>query len=70
MKALLIDAYDSFVYIIEQYLAELGAEPTVVRSAAENADLVRELKPDVLVLGPGPSGSRRARRRARRGTAR
>lgn len=54
MKALLIDAYDSFVYIIEQYLAELGAEPTVVRSAAENADLVRELQPDVLVLGPGP----------------
>ena len=54
MKAVLIDAYDSFVYIIEQYLAELGAEPTVVRSAAENADLVRELQPDVLVLGPGP----------------
>ena len=54
MKALLLDAYDSFVYIIEQYLAELGAEPTVVRSAAENADLVRELQPDVLVLGPGP----------------
>ena len=54
MKAVLIDAYDSFVYIIEQYLAELGADPTVVRSAAENADLVRELQPDVLVLGPGP----------------
>ena len=54
MRSLLIDAYDSFVYIIEQYLAELGAEPTVVRSASENADLVRDLQPDVLVLGPGP----------------
>lgn len=54
MKVVLIDAFDSFVYIIEQYLAELGAEPTVVRSASENVDLVRELQPDVLVLGPGP----------------
>ena len=54
MKALLIDAYDSFVYIIEQYLAELGAEPTVIRSAAGNTDVVRDLAPDLLVLGPGP----------------
>lgn len=54
MRALLIDAYDSFVYIIEQYLAELGAEPTVVRSAAGNAEVVRDLAPDLLVLGPGP----------------
>ena len=54
MKVVLIDAYDSFVYIIEQYLAELGAEPSVIRSAAGNVDVVRESRPDVLVLGPGP----------------
>ena len=54
MKAVLIDAFDSFVYIIEQYLAELGAEPTVIRSHADNADRIAELQPDVLVLGPGP----------------
>ena len=54
MKAVLIDAYDSFVYIIEQYLAELGAEPVVIRSDPGNTDRVRDLAPDVLVLGPGP----------------
>ncbi len=54
MRAVLIDAYDSFVYIIEQYLAQLGAEPTVIRSDPGNADIVTDLAPDVLVLGPGP----------------
>jgi len=54
VKALLIDAYDSFVYIIEQYLAELGAEPVVIRSDPSNSERVRDVAPDVLVLGPGP----------------
>ena len=54
MRAVLIDAYDSFVYIIEQYLAELGVEPVVIRSDPGNTDRVADLEPDVLVLGPGP----------------
>ena len=54
MKVVLIDAFDSFVYIIEQYLAELGAEPVVIRSDPGNTDRVHDLAPDVLVLGPGP----------------
>ena len=54
MKVVLIDAFDSFVYIIEQYLAELGAEPVVIRSDPGNTERVRDLAPDVLVLGPGP----------------
>jgi anthranilate synthase/aminodeoxychorismate synthase-like glutamine amidotransferase len=54
VKVVLIDAFDSFVYIIEQYLAELGAEPVVIRSDPGNTDRVHELAPDVLVLGPGP----------------
>ncbi len=54
MKALLIDAYDSFVYIIDQYLLSLGVETKVVRN-----DVVREADvasgaPDFLLLGPGP----------------
>ena len=32
MKALLIDAYDSFVFIIRQYLLALDIEPVVVRN--------------------------------------
>lgn len=54
MSVVLIDAYDSFVYIIEQYLAELDDDRTVLRSAPHNPDRVAELNPDVLVLGPGP----------------
>lgn len=54
MKTLVIDAYDSFVFIIEQYLKSMGANPSVVRSHETNSDLIKQLKPDAIVLGPGP----------------
>ncbi|UYG17625.1 aminodeoxychorismate/anthranilate synthase component II [Brachybacterium huguangmaarense] len=54
MSVVLIDNYDSFVYIIEQYLAELDEDRTVLRSDAGNIDRIEELAPDYLVLGPGP----------------
>lgn len=54
MKTLLIDAYDSFVFIIDQYLMGLDANPMVVRSHPDNIKRVYEIKPDLLVLGPGP----------------
>ena len=50
----LIDAFDSFVYVIEQYLGELGATTRVLRSSTDNADVIRAMKPDAIVLGPGP----------------
>ncbi len=50
----LIDAFDSFVYVIEQYLGELGAATTVIRSGSKTAAALRELRPDAIVLGPGP----------------
>ena len=50
----LIDAFDSFVYVIEQYLGELGAATTVIRSGPKTAAVLRDLKPDAIVLGPGP----------------
>lgn len=50
----LIDAFDSFVYVIEQYLGELGAATTVIRSGPRTEQALRELKPDAIVLGPGP----------------
>lgn len=51
---LVVDAYDSFVHIIAEYLARLDAAPTVVRNDAVSFDLVDELAPDAIVLGPGP----------------
>jgi anthranilate synthase component 2 len=54
MRALLIDAYDSFIYIIHQYLRASGVDTTVVRNDTVTADGVGALAPDFVVLGPGP----------------
>ncbi|MFG3107553.1 anthranilate synthase component II [Streptomyces tendae] len=54
MKVLLIDAYDSFVHIIDQYLRTLGADTHVVRSRTATPGELAALGPDAVVLGPGP----------------
>ncbi|GAA1353773.1 aminodeoxychorismate/anthranilate synthase component II [Falsarthrobacter nasiphocae] len=54
MKTVLVDPFDSFSHVIEQYLAGIGAEPVVVRSHPENPERIAAMNPDVLVLGPGP----------------
>ncbi len=54
MKTVLIDPFDSFTHVIEQYLSGIGANPVVVRSHPDNPERVAEMQPDVLVLGPGP----------------
>ncbi|AVB18101.1 MULTISPECIES: anthranilate synthase component II [Pseudomonas syringae group] len=55
MKVFLIDAYDSFVFIISQYLEQLGLETHVERN--DVSDLIKKIEayaPDFCVLGPGP----------------
>jgi len=51
---LVIDNYDSFTYNLVQYLGELGAEPVVYRNDAVNIDGIRKLKPERIVISPGP----------------
>jgi anthranilate synthase component 2 len=52
MKVLLIDAYDSFVHIIYQYLLTLGLEVEVIRhDKIKLSDLSHY---NCIVLGPGP----------------
>ncbi len=51
---LLIDNYDSFTYNLVHYLGELGAECVVHRNDAISADDVLALKPQAIVLSPGP----------------
>src|SRR6476661_3633296 len=51
---LVIDNYDSFTYNLVQYLGELGAEVLVKRNDEITLDQIGELKPDGLVLSPGP----------------
>ena len=53
-RILVIDNYDSFVYNLVQYLGELGAEPIVVRNDRITTDEARDLKPDGVLLSPGP----------------
>jgi anthranilate synthase/phosphoribosyltransferase len=51
---LLIDNYDSFTYNLYQYLEELGREVAVYRNDALGLDTVRALKPEAIVISPGP----------------
>ena len=51
---LLIDNYDSFVYNLARYLVELGCETKVIRNDAMNVATVRLLKPQAIVISPGP----------------
>jgi anthranilate synthase component II len=53
-RILVIDNYDSFVYILVQYLGELGAEPVVRRHDAEDLEGLRLLEPDGVLISPGP----------------
>ena len=54
MKVLVIDNYDSFVYNLVQYIGELGAETIVYRNDQINLQALTELKPDRIVISPGP----------------
>jgi len=51
---LMIDNYDSFTFNLVQYFAELGEEVRVVRNDEITLDEIAALKPDRLVLSPGP----------------
>jgi len=51
---LLIDNYDSFTYNLVHYLGELGAEAHVVRNDEITAAEAFALKPQAIVLSPGP----------------
>ena len=54
MKILMIDNYDSFTYNIVQYFGELGADVHTFRNDEITLEEIAELKPDRLVVSPGP----------------
>lgn len=51
---LMIDNYDSFTYNIVQYMSELGETPKVIRNDEMTVEEALALKPDGLVVSPGP----------------
>ena len=50
----MIDNYDSFTYNLVQYFGEIDPDITVVRNDAIDVEGVRELKPERIVISPGP----------------
>lgn len=54
MKVLVIDNYDSFVYNLVQYIGEQGVEPIVYRNNKVTLEQLIQLKPDRIVISPGP----------------
>ena len=57
---LVLDNYDSFTYNLVQYAGELGAEPVVYRNDALGVEAALELRPDAIVVSPGPGTPREA----------
>lgn len=58
MRVLVVDNYDSFVYNLVQYLAQLGAECTVSRNDAVDIDALGDV--DGVLISPGPGTPERA----------
>ena len=53
-EVLVIDNYDSFVYILVQYLGELGVEPLVYRHDQVSLEEAIDLNPKRILISPGP----------------
>jgi len=54
LKVLVIDNYDSFVYNLVQYVGELGSDVIVYRNDQVTLEQVKRIKPDRIVISPGP----------------
>ena len=51
---LMIDNYDSFTYNLVQYMGELGADLRVYRNNKITVNEIKKLKPEKIVVSPGP----------------
>jgi anthranilate synthase/aminodeoxychorismate synthase-like glutamine amidotransferase len=51
---LMLDNYDSFTWNLVQYLGELGARVDVFRNDAVTVDEIEALRPERIVISPGP----------------
>jgi anthranilate synthase/aminodeoxychorismate synthase-like glutamine amidotransferase len=55
-----LDNYDSFTYNLVQYIGELGAEVEVRRNDQVTVDEVEKMRPERIVISPGPCTPREA----------
>jgi len=49
-----LDNYDSFTYNLVQYIGEMGVEQTVVRNDQITVAELSAMKPDGIIISPGP----------------
>jgi anthranilate synthase component 2 len=61
MRVFVIDNYDSFVYNLVQYIGELGGKPVVYRNDEITLRQAMKLRPDKIVISPGPGTPEGAR---------
>lgn len=54
VRLVMVDNYDSFTYNLVQYFGELGAEVIVVRNDEVTVEEIERLRPDKIVISPGP----------------
>jgi len=54
VRLVMVDNYDSFTYNLVQYFGELGADVTVVRNDEVTVEDIEALRPDKIVISPGP----------------
>lgn len=54
MKVLIIDNYDSFTYILKQYVGELCGNPEVYLNDKITVRQIEKIKPTHIILSPGP----------------
>jgi len=57
---LLVDNYDSFVHNLARYFERLGQRTVVVRNNAVDVRAIQAMRPDAIVLSPGPCTPREA----------
>jgi len=51
---LVLDNYDSFTYNLVQFAGELGADPVVYRNDAISVEEALAMRPEAIVISPGP----------------
>ena len=54
MKILIIDNYDSFTFNLAQLVGRFASEVKVVRNDRVSVETIREMKPDRILISPGP----------------
>jgi anthranilate synthase/aminodeoxychorismate synthase-like glutamine amidotransferase len=57
---LMIDNYDSFTYNLVQYIGQLGGDVVVHRNDKISLDEIQGMKPNAIVLSPGPCTPKQA----------